>query len=115
MEERARKAQQEMKDAANAMLSQWLKQLLGGIADDPLLSQFWSTMKMGNQESSRFTVDPYLVLGLEKTASDHQVKKRYRELARYYHPDTATVQGTEFSFYQLQAAYEVIIRARGWR
>jgi len=114
MEERSRKAQQEMADAANAMLSQWLNQLLRGIADDPLINQFWTGTKMGNQEKPRFSLDPYRVLGLEKTATDDQVKKRYRELARYYHPDTATVQGTEFSFYQLQAAYEMIIRARGW-
>jgi DnaJ-domain-containing protein 1 len=114
MEERSRKAQQEMTDAANAMLSQWLSQLLRGIADDPLLSQFWSTTKMGNREKSRFSLDPYRILGLEKTATDDQVKKRYRELARYYHPDTAAVQGTEFSFYQLQVAYEAIRRERGW-
>ncbi len=115
MEERSRKAQQEMADAANAMLSKWLNQLLRGIADDPLMSQFRTGSKIGNWEKPKFTVDPYQVLGLEKSATDDQVKKRYRELARYYHPDTATVQGTEFSFYQLQAAYEMIIQERGWR
>jgi preprotein translocase subunit Sec63 len=114
MEEKPRKAQQEMADAANAMLSQWVNQLLRGIVDDPLLSQLWSTMKMNHQERSRFTVDPYRVLGLEKTATDDQVKKRYRELARYFHPDTAAVQGTGFFFLQVQAAYEAIRQERGW-
>ncbi len=111
----SRKTQQEMADAANAVLSQWLNQLLRGIADDPLLSQFRTGTKMGNQERQRPIVDPYQVLGLEKTATNDQVKKRYRDLARYYHPDTATVKGTKFSFIQLQAAYEMIIRERGWR
>ena len=104
-----------MADAANAVLSQWVNQLLRGIVDDPLMSQLWSTMKMGNRERPRFTLDPYRVLGLEKTATDDQIKKRYRELARYFHPDTAMVQGTGFFFLQVQAAYEAIRQERGWR
>ena len=31
--------------------------------------------------------DPYSVLGIEKNATDEQVKEAYRELARKYHPD----------------------------
>ena len=31
--------------------------------------------------------DPYSVLGIEKNATDEQVKDAYRELARKYHPD----------------------------
>ena len=31
--------------------------------------------------------DPYAVLGIEKNATDEQVKEAYRELARKYHPD----------------------------
>ena len=36
--------------------------------------------------------DPYRVLGLEKTATDEEVKKRYRELLIKLHPDTAGVR-----------------------
>ena len=31
--------------------------------------------------------DPYSILGISRTASDEEVKKAYRDLARKYHPD----------------------------
>ena len=57
---------------------------------------------------------PYQVLGLEKTATDEEVKKRYRELLTKLHPDTAGVRGTDFLLQMVIAAYEVIKRERRW-
>ena len=59
--------------------------------------------------------DPYRVLGLEKTATDEEVKKRYRELLMKLHPDTAGVRGTDFLLQMMIAAYQQIAKERNWR
>jgi len=58
--------------------------------------------------------DPYRVLGLEKMATDEEVKKRYRELLIKLHPDTAGVKGTDFLLQMMIAAYQQIAKERGW-
>ena len=64
---------------------------------------------MGGSQS---TVDPYRILGLDKSASDDEVKRRYRELLHKLHPDTAGVKGTSFLLQMVLAAYEIIKRER---
>ena len=59
-------------------------------------------------------VDPYRVLGLDKSASDNEVKMRYHKRVRQFHPDTAG-PGMEFHFQCTLAAYEMIKRERGWQ
>ena len=58
-------------------------------------------------------VDPYRILGLDKTASDEEVKKRYRERLRQFHPDTAG-PGMEFHLQAVLAAFQLISKERGW-
>lgn len=59
--------------------------------------------------------DPYRILGLDRSASDEAVRKRYRELLHKLHPDTAGVEGTAFLLQMVLAAYETIKRERDWR
>ena len=57
--------------------------------------------------------DPYQILGLDKSASDDEVKKRYRELVNKLHPDKSGTPGTSPLFQIVLAAYEVIKKERG--
>jgi hypothetical protein len=57
--------------------------------------------------------DPYQILGLDKSASDDEVKKRYRKLINKLHPDKSGTPGTSFLLQMVLAAYEMIKRQRG--
>ena len=59
--------------------------------------------------------DPYKILGLERSASDEEVKKRYRELLHVLHPDKSGTPGTSTFFQMVLAAFETIKRERGWQ
>ncbi len=61
----------------------------------------------------------YKILEIEKSASDDEVKKAYRRMAKRYHPDKVVTEneaikkGAEEKFKQVQKAYEQIQKERG--
>src|SRR5450631_4154231 len=50
--------------------------------------------------------DYYKVLGVVSTASDKEITRAYRKLAKQYHPDTNP--GSEERFKEISAAYDVL-------
>jgi molecular chaperone DnaJ len=53
--------------------------------------------------------DPYKTLGVDKKASDEEIKKAYRKLARKYHPDRNPGDASaEERFKEIQAAHDIL-------
>ncbi len=52
--------------------------------------------------------DYYQVLGVDKTASEQDIKAAYRKLARQYHPDVNEALDAEAKFKEINEAYEVL-------
>ncbi len=65
------------------------------------------------------TDNSYKILEIDKNATDAEVKKAYREMAKKYHPDKlghmdeAYRKGAEEKFRRVQEAYEQIQKERG--
>lgn len=65
--------------------------------------------------------DPYTILGIERGASDDEIRRRYRALIREHHPDRLMAQGLPREFEEvanrkmagINAAYDQIKRHRG--
>ena len=61
----------------------------------------------------------YKILEIERSATDDEIKKAYRKMAKKYHPDKvitdneAIKKGAEEKFKEVQKAYEVIQKERG--
>ncbi|CAG5083644.1 TerB family tellurite resistance protein [Parvicella tangerina] len=75
---------------------------------DQLKSMFWKD-----------SADAYKTLGLNKSASDSEIKTAYRKLAREHHPDKVASLGEQYQkaakekFQKIQEAYETIKKERG--
>ena len=65
-------------------------------------------------DETRTSGDPHETLGVERGASQEDIKRAYRELVNKYHPDKVAHLGEEFQklaemrFKEIQQAYQVL-------
>ncbi|MDE5015033.1 DnaJ domain-containing protein, partial [Francisella tularensis subsp. holarctica] len=51
----------------------------------------------------------YSLLGVSRDASEADIKKAYRILAKKYHPDVNKEKGAEDKIKEIQTAYDVLV------
>ncbi|MFH6602915.1 TerB family tellurite resistance protein [Maribacter algicola] len=79
------------------------------------LRDFESIMAMFVQSAD----NAYKILEIEKTATNDEIKKAYRKMAKKYHPDRVNTEneaikkGAEEKFKEVQKAYEQLQKERG--
>ncbi|CAI8612767.1 unnamed protein product [Vicia faba] len=54
------------------------------------------------------SIDPYKVLGVDKTASQREIQKAFHKLSLQYHPDKNKAKGAQEKFSQINNAYEIL-------
>ncbi len=59
-------------------------------------------------ENEWLSKDFYKVLGVSKDATDDEITKAYRKLARKYHPDLNKTKEAEEKFKDISEAYDVL-------
>src|SRR4030095_7023259 len=52
--------------------------------------------------------DYYKILGVDRAASEDDIKKAYRKLARKYHPDVSKEANAKEKFQEVSEAYETL-------
>ncbi|TKD67336.1 TerB family tellurite resistance protein [Flavobacterium sp. ASW18X] len=90
------------------------------------LKQIATYLRIGNYDFESIKAmfvkeadNAYKILEISKAASDDEVKKAYRTMAKKYHPDRVVTEdeaikkGAEEKFKQVQKAYETIQQERG--
>lgn len=119
MTDRLARMQQQILAILQQEIQGWMNDLMKGMLDPAKIMQFAKMMgidlnAMPGMMSQQPGFDPYQVLGLDKSASDDEVKQAYRKIMFQVHPDKA---GPELKFMAAiaNAAYKMIERQRGWQ
>jgi len=118
---------QAMAEALQEELGRMSQQLIQGVLTPDMLASVMGMMqgtlgtigfdigKMPGMMGQQPGVDPYRVMGLERSASDEEIKKRYRVLLHILHPDKSGTPGTGLFFQMVTAAFEAIRKERKWQ
>uniref|UniRef100_A0A4X2JXF0 DnaJ homolog subfamily C member 16 n=1 Tax=Vombatus ursinus TaxID=29139 RepID=A0A4X2JXF0_VOMUR len=79
-----------------------------GVRTLSLSWQFLIVLVLSLQILSALDLDPYRVLRVSRAASQADIKKAYKKLAREWHPDKNKDPGAEDKFIQISKAYEIL-------
>ncbi|XP_040967353.1 dnaJ protein ERDJ3A isoform X2 [Gossypium hirsutum] len=72
----------------------------------PLPFAFLLTLLVLHAEAK--SIDPYKVLGVEKSASQREVQKAFHKLSLKYHPDKNKSKGAQEKFAEINNAYDIL-------
>ena len=119
MEDGLTRIQRQMLRVIAEGMQRWMNALLHDSFDPEIFLCFVTSLgidpsRIPGMVGMESGLDPYHVLGLERTATDEEVKKRYRAFLMKLHPDTAGVRGTDFLLQTVIVAYQQIAKEKGW-
>ena len=98
------------------MTKKWADEYLTGACDlSRLVKEIDSWGKGYTGSWTTGGEDPYSVFGLNRAATDDEIKQRYRAMLFKLHPDTAGIAGTEYLYRKIINAYQQIANERGWK
>ena len=85
----------------------WVNNTWGvSILKSALFTYFGVSMQPGEQATL------YGTLGITQAATDDEIKKAYRRMAKQWHPDVSKEPGTREQFMAIQHAYEILSTKR---
>lgn len=118
MEERFNRIKRMQQDLANE-LQVFMCELFASAADPATVMSFAQRLGMdisaGRPSPPQPPAqDPYRVLGCDRGMPQEQVRRRYLDLLRKLHPDTAGIKGTEFLTQLVTEAFKKISVERRW-
>lgn len=96
-----------------------IRKLMSSRPPKSLAALFWNVVRLSVRNFWRSSVNParpllerqqaLSVLGLPTNATQQQIKRRYRQLAKRYHPDRG---GDPRQMQRIIAAYEFLMKAQ---
>ncbi|MEL7562806.1 J domain-containing protein [Dehalogenimonas sp. 4OHTPN] len=119
MEERFNRIKRMQRELAYELQS-FMADLFTNAADPAVIIGFAQRLGMDISAAERVMAspqpafDPYRILGCDRSMPQEQVRRRYLDLLRKVHPDTAGIKGTEYLTQLVTEAFKKVSKERGW-